>query len=155
MNAAGSNPTPSHSETEPIDPAIYNAFIGQIELSSIWLSSSSIENSSGPSSPGEVSIGIAGSARWESVEDGFVVFHAYDVTFKESDTKVAGIGVTFGLEFKSEQGMTDELFAIFEEVNLPVNTWPYLRAFLADALGRMGWPLLTLPAFKTGTESPS
>ena len=43
MNAAGSNPSPSDSETEPIDPAIYNAFIGQIELSSIWLSSSSIE----------------------------------------------------------------------------------------------------------------
>ena len=153
MNAAGSNPSPSHSETEPIDPAIYNAFIGQIELSSIWLSSSSIENPGGPGSPGEVSIDIAGSARWKSVEDGFVAFQTYDVSFKESDSEVAGISVTFGLEFKSEQAMTDELFAVFEEVNLPVNTWPYLRAFLADALGRIGWPPLTLPAFKTGAES--
>ncbi len=155
MTAAGSNPSPGGSESDPIDPAIYNAFIGQVELSSIWLSSSAIENPGGPGSPGEVSIDIAGSARWESVEDGFAAFHAYDVAFKESDSKVAGISITFGLEFKSEQAMTDELFAVFQEVNLPVNTWPYLRAFLADALGRMGWPLLTLPAFKTGTESPS
>ena len=154
MTAEGSNPPPGHSETEPIDPAIYNAFIGQIELTSIWLSSSAIENPSGPGSLGEVSIDIAGNARWESMEDGLVAFHAYDVTFKESDSKVAGISVTFGLEFKSEQAMTDELFTVFQKVNLPVNTWPYLRAFLADALGRMGWPPLTLPAFKTGTESP-
>ena len=155
MTAAGSNPRPSHSDTEPIDPAIYNAFIGQIELSSIWLSSSSIENPGGPGNLSEVSIDIAGNARWESVEDGFVAFQAYDVTFKESDSEVAGISVTFGLGFKSEQAMTDELFVVFEEVNLPVNAWPYLRAFLSDALGRMGWPPLTLPAFKTGTQSPS
>ena len=155
MTAAGSNPSPSHSEAEPIDPAIYNAFIGQIELTSIWLSSSSIENSAGPGSLGEASIDIGASARWESAEVGFVAFQAYDVTFKESDSEVAGISVTFGLEFKSEQAMTDELFTVFQDVNLPVNTWPYLRAFLADALGRMGWPPLTLPAFKTGTESPS
>ena len=155
MTAEDSDPFLRSSPTEPIDPAIYNAFIGQIELTSIWLSSSSIENPSGPGSPGEVSIDIAGNARWESVEDGLVAFHAYDVTFKESDSKVAGISVTFGLEFKSEQAMTEELFAVFQEVNLPVNTWPYLRAFLADALGRMGWPPPTLPAFKTGTQSPS
>ena len=154
MTSAGSNPSPGGSEAEPIDPDIYNAFIGQIELNSIWLSSSLIENPGGPGSPDEVSIDIAGNARWESVEDGLVAFHAYDVTFKESDSKVADISVTFGLEFKSEQAMTEELFAVFQEVNLPVNTWPYLRSFLADALGRMGWPPLTLPAFKTGTQSP-
>ena len=95
MTAAGSNPPPSHSEAEPIDPAIYNAFIGQIELSSIWLSSSSIENSGGPGSPGEASIDIGASARWESVEDGFVTFHTYDVKIEVTDSKAANISVTF------------------------------------------------------------
>ena len=153
MTAEGNNPLPGHSETEPIDPAIYNAFIGHIELSSIWLSSSSIENPGGPGSPGEASIDIGASARWESVDDGFVAFHAYDVTIKVTDSKVVSISVTFGLEFKSEQAMSEELFTVFQDVNLPVNTWPYLRAFLADVLGRMGWPPLTLPAFKTGIQS--
>ena len=154
MTAADSSPPPSDSEAEPIDPAIYKAFIGQIELSSIWLSSSSIENPGGPGNPGEASIDIAASARWESVPDGFVAFHAYDVKMEVADSKVANISVTFGLEFNSEQAMSEELFTVFQDVNLPVNTWPYLRAFLADGLGRMGWPPLTLPAFKTGTESP-
>ena len=154
MTAEDSNPSPSHSAAEPIDPAIYNAFIGRIELSSIWLSSSSIENSGGPGSPREASIDIAANARWESVEDGFVAFHAYDVKIEVADSKVAEISVTFGLEFKSKQAMTEELFTIFQDVNLPVNTWPYLRAFLADGLGRMGWPPLTLPAFKVGIQSP-
>ncbi len=155
MTAADSNPSPSRSAAEePVDPAIYNAFIGQIDLSSIWLSSSSIDNSGGPGSPEEASIDIAASARWESVEDGFVAFHAYDVKIEVTDSKVANISVTFGLEFKSEQVMSEELFTVFQDVNLPVNTWPYLRAFLADGLGRMGWPPLTLPAFKAGIQSP-
>ena len=154
MTAEDSNPSVSRPATEPIDPAIYNAFIGQIELSSIWLSSSSIENSGGPGNPGEASIEIAASARWESVEDGFLAFQAYDVKIEVTDSKVANISVTFGLGFKSEQAMSEELFTVFQDVNLPVNTWPYLRSFLADGLGRMGWPPLTLPAFKTGIHSP-
>ena len=105
--------------------------------------------------PREASIDIGASARWESVDDGFVAFHAYDVRIEETDSKVANISITFGLEFKSEQTMSEGLFTVFQDVNLPVNTWPYLRAFLADVLGRMGWPPLTLPAFKTGTQSQS
>ena len=155
MTSAGGNPSPGHSAAEPIDPTTYNAFIGQIELSSIWLSSSSIENSGGARSPGHTRINIGASARWESVKDGFVAFHGYDVKIEATDAKVANISVTFGLEFSSEQSMSEELFAVFQDVNLPVNTWPYLRAFLADTLGRMGWPPLTLPAFKIGTKSPS
>ena len=153
MTAAGSAPSPRHPVAEPVDPTIYSAFIGQIELSSIWLHSSSIDNSGGPSNPGDASVEIVASARWESAEDGFVAFHAYDVTIKVTDSKVVSISVTFGLEFKSEQAMSEELFTVFQDVNLPVNTWPYLRSFLADGLGRMGWPPLTLPTFKTGIQS--
>ncbi len=153
MTAEDSNPSSHHLPTEPIDPAIYNAFIGQIELSSIWLSYSLIENSGGPGNPGEASIGIAASARWESVVGGFVAFHAYDVKIEATDSKVANISVTFGLEFESEQAMSEELFTVFQDVNLPVNTWPYLRSFLADGLGRMGWPPLTLQVFKIGIQS--
>ena len=153
MTAAGSAPSPRHSAAQLIDPGIYSAFIGQIELSSIWLHSSSIENSGGPGNLGETSVEIVANARWESAEDGFVAFHAYYVTINVTDSNVASISVTFGLEFKSEQAMSEELFTVFQDVNLPVNTWPYLRSFLADGLGRMGWPPLTLPTFKTGIQS--
>ena len=155
MTAGDSSPSLSRAAAEPIAPAIYGAFIAQIELSSIWLVSSSVENSAGPGNPSEASIDIAASAHWESAEDGFVAFHAYDVKIEVSDSKKADISVKFGLEFKSEQAMSEELFTIFQDVNLHVNTWPYLRSYLADALGRMGWPTLTLPAFKVGIQSPT
>ena len=153
MTAAGNAPSPRRPAAGPIDPAIYNAFIGQIELSSIWLHSSSIDNSCGPGNPGEAGVEIVASAHWESTEVGFVAFHAYEVTIKVTDSKVASISVTFGLEFQSDQSMSEDLFAVFQDVNLRVNTWPYLRSFLADGLGRMGWQPLTLPAFKTGIQS--
>ena len=152
MTAAGSAPSPQHLGAEPIEPAIYSAFIAQIELSSIWLHSSSIDNLGGPGNPGNTSVEVVPSARWESAEDGFVAFHAYEVKIKVTDSKIASLSVTFALEFKSEQPMSEELFTVFQEVNLPVNTWPYLRSFLADGLGRMGWPPLTLPTFKTGIQ---
>ena len=154
MTAGNGNQSLGRPSEEPIDPAIYGAFIGQIELSSIWLVSSSVENSGAPDIPWEAGIDISVSAHWESAEDGFVAFHAYDVKIEVNDSKAASISVTFGLEFKSEQTMSDELFTVFQDVNLPVNTWPYLRSFLADSLGRMGWPTLTLPAFKAGVQSP-
>ncbi len=154
MTAGNGNQSLGRPAEEPIDPAIYGAFIGQIELSSIWLASSSVENSAGPGNPSEGSVDVAASAHWEPAEDGFVAFHAYDVKIEVNDSKAAGISATFGLEFKSEQAMSEDLFTVFQDVNLPVNTWPYLRSFLADSLGRMGWPTLTLPAFKAGIQSP-
>ncbi|MBL0171693.1 MAG: hypothetical protein IPP90_13395 [Gemmatimonadaceae bacterium] len=44
--------------------------------------------------------------------------------------------------------MTDAIFAEFERVNLPLNTWPYFREFLQSTLVRAGWPPFVLPAFK-------
>ncbi len=155
MTAGGGNQSLDRPAAEPIDPAIYGAFIGQIELASIWLSSSSVENPGAPDIPWEASIDIAANAHWESAEDGFVAFHAYDVKIEVTESKIAGISVTFGLGFKSEQAMSEELFTVFQDVNLPVNTWPYLRSYVADSLGRMGWPTLTLPAFKAGIQSPT
>ena len=55
------------------------------------------------------------------------------------------------VEFESDMPMTDEIFEVFQERNLPVNTWPYLRAFVSDSVSRMGWPPVTMPAFKIGT----
>ena len=148
MTAEGGSPSQIRPAAEPVEPAICGAFIGQIALSSIWPSSSSVENSTGPCNPSEASIDIAASTHRESAEGGFVAFHAYAVKKEVSDSKVAGISVTLGLEFESEQAMSEELFTIFQDVNLPVKAWPYLRSPLAGALGRMGWPALTLPAFK-------
>ena len=47
--------------------------------------------------------------------------------------------------------MTDEIFAIYRDANLSLNTWPYLRSYLSDTLGLMHWSPFTLPVVKMGS----
>jgi len=71
------------------------------------------------------------------------------VRIKNPDQSLlAEIDVTFGLRFTSKEPMSDEIFAIFRDTNVPVNIWPYLREYLASTAGRMNWTVLTLPVLK-------
>jgi hypothetical protein len=141
----------------PIDPQVYAAFIGQIELRKLWLSDASVTNPHGamPADPSGVSVGVAisESSRWESSSGGFHAFHTYELQLSgDGDHQFPKITVTFGIEFASQEAMTDETFSIFSRVNLPINTWPFLREFFYSTLGRMGWVPITLPALKVGAE---
>lgn len=148
------------SETNPkehnIDPKEYGVFIKQIEFRDIWIQSASIENLHGPIMPEPGRISIVESARWEPVEEGFHAFHKYDVTLRGSDDDiVATVSAAFGLLFSSTQEMTDSLFEVFSDVNLPINSWPFFREYFYASLARMGWAPLTLPALKVGVEKDS
>lgn len=139
--------------THPIAPREYSAFIDQIELVTIWLSSAQVTNQHGPTTPEKGVLDIQRSAHWEASPSGFRAFHTYTATLKTAETSAVLIEVTFGLEFDSAEPMTDAIFGIFQLVNLPVNTWPYLREFLATTLGRFGWEPIIIPAFKVGAKA--
>lgn len=128
----------------------YAAFIGQIELQDIWLDGAEVVNRHGPQTPGQATFRFSSDARWEARPAGFRIFHRYNIRAEAVDELIAEMHVTFGLEFASKEPMTDELFFIFEDVNLPVNTWPFLREFVSTTTGRMGWIPFTLPALKQG-----
>jgi hypothetical protein len=138
---------------QPVAPREYAAFINQIELATIWLSSAQVTNQHGPDTPDKGVLDIQRSARWEARSGGFRTFHTYAATLKTADTLAASMEVTFGLDFESAQPMTEEIFSIFQVVNLPVNTWPYLREFLATTFGRFGWEPIIIPAFKVGAKA--
>jgi hypothetical protein len=137
------------------DPQEYAEFINQIELLGIWLDSAEIDNVRGPIMPDRVDISIMSSGEWKTIDTGFIAVHRHDVTLAVGDESAAEFVVSFGLEFSSSMPMTDDLFEVFEDVNLPINTWPYLREFLGSSLGRMGWVAFTLPSLKVGTKSTS
>lgn len=86
-------------------------------------------------------------SRWEPTDDGFRAFHAYTAKAVRDDETVAYLEATIGVDFRSEDPMTDDFFSIFKSINLPVLTWPYLRSFVSDIYGRMGLQPATLPAF--------
>ncbi len=147
-------PTNTEAESRPsVTADQYAAFIRQIELAALWLHDAHIQNHAGPDTPERAVIAIASDAEWADQGDGFRVLHHYHVSLMATDTALAGIDVTFGLRFTSASPMTDAIFGHFEEVNLPVNTWPYLREFVATTLGRMNWLPFTLPALKRGAGS--
>lgn len=158
--AAPAKRTPSarRGRTSPaVTPETYAEFVRQVDLRTIWLQAARVENYHGPETPKQGAFHIDASATWERRSGGFRVLHRSTIRLTgadgdDADEPLADVEVTFGLDFDSTQPMTDALFKIFEEVNLPVNTWPYLREYLATTMGRMSWAPFTLPAVKRGTE---
>jgi len=146
----------SSSEIRPgISREAYAAFIGQIELRDIWLHAAKVINPHGPRSPKGAKFRFASEVGWEAQPQGFRAFDHAHVYIENGETIFAEIDVTFALDFASPMPLTDEVFKIFGELNLPVNTWPYLREFVSTTTGRMGWRPLTLPALKRGTQTAS
>ncbi len=133
-----------------IDPAEYARFIGQIELTGVWLKDAKIENLLGSESPERSEVHLDDYATWNEVPGGYTVFHTYSLNISDLESDVAILSVTFGVDYDSELTMTSELFEVFQAVNLPFNTWPYLREFIASILGRMNWYPFVLPALKRG-----
>lgn len=142
-------PTQS-TEEEPFDPHAFADFIGQIRLQGIWLSSAKVVNKVGPVTPEHVAIGIDDSSTWKPQEWGFRALTEYRIRLTDNRKLLATVDASFAVDFASGQPMTDSIFNTFGEVNLPVNTWPYLREFLASSFGRMNWTPFTLPALKRG-----
>lgn len=134
-------------------PDEYADFIGQIELLDVWLVREQVDNRHGPRAPHRAGVAITSpEPAWEDVRGGFDVRFPYNVRFADGDTLHAELTVTFGLRFSSSQPMTDRIFNVFKDVNLPVNTWPFLREYVSTTLGRMGWQPFTLPALKQGVS---
>ncbi|MGI8554701.1 MAG: hypothetical protein ACR2PL_28505, partial [Dehalococcoidia bacterium] len=135
-----------------LSPESYAAFIRQIELTAVWLHEARIVNHHGPEPSEDAEVHVTTEAHWKQHTDGFRAFHHYAVVPEWAGNQLAQIEVTCGLHFTSTEPMTDGIFEVFREVNLPVNTWPYLREFVASSTGRMNWLAFTLPTLKRGTE---
>lgn len=146
----------AHRRLKLPTPDEYAEFVGQIDLLDVWLVEAHVVNRHGPRSPSRAALAITTPSEpsWTGASDGFDVCFPYSVQFEEGSAVHAEIAVTFGLHYQSGQPMSDALFEVFRDVNVPVNTWPFLREFLATSLGRMGWQPFTLPALKQGMPDP-
>lgn len=135
-----------------ISVAEYASFIGQIELEAIWLKEARLTNHHGPRPPLGARLTVTDDATWESLPKGFRAYHRYTVGILSDQAPLAEMEVAFGLDFSSSEPMSDRIFAVFREANLPVNTWPYLREFVGTMAARMGWLAITLPTLKRGVD---
>lgn len=133
-------------------PREYGEFINQVDLRAIWLKHSEITNSAGLVPPAEARFSIEDQSSWTHEPGvGFRVSITYTVVLRAAATTAMRLTADYELLYSSEIAVTDGMFRIFQRHNLPVNAWPYLREYLANTLGRFGWPPFTLPAFKVNT----
>lgn len=135
----------------PVSPEEYNEFIGGIELQQIRLAAAELTSSEPP----EKAVGLRADIqyaepRYDEVEGGFRASQTYNFTGRvESDPDTAiRVSTTFQLQYSSATPITPALFSVFCNLNLPLNSWPYFREYVQNALARTGWPSTVLPAFK-------
>ena len=136
---------------EAVAPEEYAAFIAQIQMRSIWMVRAKVDNHVGPDIPEHARIRIVDRPTWEVVDGGFRATSHYQIQVaSDTDAIFATLEFSLAVDFSSDLPMTDAISLPFGEYNLPLNTWPYLREFIASSFGRMNWLSFTIPALKRG-----
>ena len=127
----------------------YNDFVTQIEITGIHVVSAQIDMLDYSYFPSSAEVKWRKTASYEKGEEQFNVSHRYNVTIWDKETKEAKakISVTFRVVYSSKIPISDDLFEIFKERNLPLNTWPYFREFVHNTIMRMGWPSFIAPTY--------
>ena len=93
-------------------------------------------------------------------DKGFIVvvakFHFEASVGKESQQPVLTMDASFVVTYQidSFEGLTQEGFKQFANLNGIYNAWPYWREFVQNMIGRMGLPPLTIPVFRIVETSP-
>jgi len=127
----------------------YNDFVTQIEIIDLHIVSAQINMLDYSYFPSSAEVKWRMRASYEKAEEQFNVSHRYNVTILDKETKEAKakISVTFRVVYSSGIPISDDLFEIFKGHNLPLNTWPYFREFVHNAILRMGWPSFIAPTY--------
>jgi len=128
----------------------YNNFIKELDIEDIRLTSATIQNLDCDYFPSSAEVKWRMTASYENRENKIEVFHRYNVRILEKGKELkAKITIIFCVTYNSKIPMTEELFERFKSQNLPLNTWPYFREFVHNAVLRMGWPPFIAPTFVT------
>ena len=127
----------------------YNEFVSQIQITKLHIVSAQFKMLDYSYFPSSAEVKWRKGASYEQTEEQFNVSHRYNVTIWDKKAKgaKAKISVTFRVVYSSKIPISDELFEIFKGRNLPLNTWPYFREFVHNAIIRMGWPSFIAPTY--------
>lgn len=129
----------------------YNHFIKSLSLDSIYLLSYSFQRNEVVNLEKTQKLNVSGSANYDKFDGGYRVTQKYQLRARPEGSRQNSIkiGAQFVIIYGSDAELTEEVFKIFEQRNLPVNVWPFFRELVQNSVARAGLPPLTLPAFKT------
>lgn len=140
---------------EPIGVAEYNAFISGLQLVHIRLASAEIDAPNPPERRPVAPVLNVDDATYRNGDDHFVVRQTlvFTGTYEAENEPALRLRASFEIRYTAAERMTEALFAEFRSRNVLVNSWPYFREYVQSTLARVGWPVMTLPAFKTAPVS--
>ncbi len=128
----------------------YNAFVKNLRIEDIRLASATIKNLDCSYIPSSAEVRWTTAAKYENRDSKIEVLNRYNVRILEKGKELkAKLSLIFCITYNSKVPMTEELFEKFKEQNLLLNTWPYFREFVHNAVLRMGWPPFIAPTFVT------
>jgi hypothetical protein len=142
------------TKRKPVAVASYNQLIAGLELQQIRLVTAELHAPHPPERRATTPVLHLADASYRNGEGEFTAQQTlvFSGTYEGETDAAVRVRVTFEVRYASAERMSDEIFAEFRARNLPVNTWPYFREFVQSSLARMGWPVLTLPAFKAAPK---
>jgi hypothetical protein len=135
-----------------VSPAEYRAFIDGLELEWVYLKSSTGKRMRRANLEAVLTyVERRGKASYEVTEDGFRASLPFSYRFLEKDAEepFGAISCEYVAEYRSSVVLTDDLFQVFRDMNLPTNLWPYVREHIHTTMLKMGLPPLVLKTMKT------
>ena len=141
-------------QTPKIPPKEYAEFVKGVNLLDIKFESGEFRDNGFDLASAGDKIKVKVSHRAEILEKKQFSFRVRDklsfaVIDPNSRKHLIDIKASLLVEYSSNQEISEGIFEIFREINVPVNTWPYFREFVHNCLVRMGYPRLVLPAWHT------
>jgi hypothetical protein len=132
-----------------MNQATYSQFIASLELSNVVLSELTAHAKSADFGQATLQVKSKFSvACLERQAEGFVAEARLELEFLQDNDKVGAIVCAYGLKYRSEVALTDELFEEFSKINIAVNAWPFLREVVMTTTQRFGWTGFVLPPYK-------
>lgn len=141
-------------------PAEYQIFLQGLELRHVRLIELRLTTFDDNPKPAESVVSVEGKTEFVPTEDGFEARTRYYVSFSErkSGQELGTIEALYGFRYECEIKPNDEgmeaYFEIFSDVNMPVNSWPFMRELTYNMMARMGWTPFTLPLLKPPPPTP-
>ncbi len=138
----------AETAVKEVSPESYRRFIKGIDLRGIQLTELSAKLNRAEYKDG-LKITIQSESGYQPDENGFHIWHSLELVGRNPDRKTAiKISATYLLDFTSHHEITPEIFALYKEASLPMNTWPFFRELIHATTSRMNIPPLTIPLIK-------
>ena len=132
----------------------YSNFIAGIDLEKIYVLAinAKLNESISPDKGQPMTARLDQKARFRLVkEDLYEVVQAWQLSATAGNRKrpLLKLAFDFAVILRSKEKLEQDLFDIYANNNLTLNTWPYVRELIYNVTARMDLPPLTLPFFKS------